>query len=144
MKAVDEVDEETATWPIPAQLKDELNRIKYTHIVNPLPVYKDDIFVAPIEVEKELKGALIEVTLNIEHYPIFKRDAPPHDTFVGDVLQVNILRSAEPVLPNIYKTRDVHKGPIKLQLKRNANEEQEEHPAKRARTEEKEGDHDEE
>jgi hypothetical protein len=45
-------DETTANWPVPVNMKDELEALMPTHAAQPLPVYKDDVYVPPTEVNK--------------------------------------------------------------------------------------------
>lgn len=130
------IDTETDLWPVPPHLADELDRIKYNFTVNPLPVYKDDEFISPSDVETCLDGALVEVTFNLEHYAIFKHNEIPHDTFDADVLQINILKDADKTPLSAFKLHNVHDGPIRLH-KRGAETSAVEEPAAK-KTKEKE------
>jgi hypothetical protein len=117
-------------------LANELDRIKYNFMVNPLPVYKDDEFISPSDIEARLDGALVEVTFNLEHYAIFKHNEIPHDTFDADVLQINILKDADKTPLSAFKLHNVHDGPIRLH-KRGAETSAVEEPAAK-KTKEKE------
>lgn len=109
------MDAETNLWPVPPHLAKELDRIKFDFAVNPLPVYKNEKFMPAATLKTCLKGALVEVTFNLEHYAIFKQNETPHDSFDADVLQITILEDGEETPLSLFKLHDVHEGPIKLQ-----------------------------
>lgn len=102
------MDEETENWPVPVELQDAFDAIKYTYRVNPLPVYRNDVFVEPLLVNKALKNALVEVHFNIRHFKIEE-----HDSFTAVPLQVIILKDGPPEASSPYKRKNMRDGPVR-------------------------------
>jgi hypothetical protein len=90
-----------------------LSRLMGTHIVQPLPVFKDDIYVLPPAVNSAMKGSLVEVHFSLKHYRIRKRDSKPFDSFTGLVEQIIILKPGEPRLSTSYKRKNILDGPYR-------------------------------
>lgn len=107
-RAATTIDEETDGWPVPVELQDAFDAIKYTYKVNPLPVYRNDVFVEPLLVNKALKGALVEVHFNIRHFKIEE-----HDSFTAIPLQVIILKDGPPETNSPYKRKNLRDGPVR-------------------------------
>jgi hypothetical protein len=64
------LDEETECWPVLPQLKDELNKIKFEYCAVPLPIYINNRFVKPPNVNNAIKGALVELHFELHHFLI--------------------------------------------------------------------------
>ena len=106
-------DETTANWPVTEDMREDLNQLMATHAAQPLPVFKDDLYVRPAAVNSTLKDSLVEVHFAIKHYRIQKRDSKPIDSFTGLVEQVIILKSGEPRAQNSYKRKNLLDGPYR-------------------------------
>ena len=99
----------TEHWPVPPHLRDRFDVIKYTHIITPLPVFENDIYVEPTLVNNTLKNSLVEVHFNIRHHKI-----GTYDSFTGIPIQVIILKSSLTPSPSPYKQKDIREGPFRL------------------------------
>ncbi|KAG2089313.1 uncharacterized protein F5147DRAFT_780644 [Suillus discolor] len=62
------MDEVTDKWPIAPDHEDDFIRIKYTHEAVPLPVFQDGKAIQPLEINRALEGALVEIYLSIHHW----------------------------------------------------------------------------
>lgn len=106
------MDEETALWPVPIAISDDMQRVALTHTAVPLAVYKDATFVDPTEVELAIKNALVEIHFGILHYKI-GRPGANFDSFTAAPKQLIVLKAA-PLEPNSgYKRKNVRSGPIR-------------------------------
>jgi hypothetical protein len=106
------MDEETELWPIAAEFVDDFNEIKYDFCIQPLLVYKNDLFIEPTEVERALKNALVEIHFGILHYKI-TRDGVQFDSFSVVPKQIIILKEAAPDMPSTYKWKNICSGPVR-------------------------------
>jgi hypothetical protein len=57
----EQVDHETEHWPITANLRKELDALKYDYHAVPLQVYVNDKFVEPVDMNETIQGALVKV-----------------------------------------------------------------------------------
>ena len=108
---VDLVDSETEHWPVSAELRDELDALKYEYLAKPLRVYVKDKFIEPADVNERIRGALIEVHFELHHYFIASE---AYDSFNGVVEQILILQPGKAPPETPYKRRNVREGPIRL------------------------------
>jgi hypothetical protein len=97
---------------VPTALQAELDNLKLSHTVTPLPVYRLGQFVEPLEVTRALTNALVEVHFRIKHYHIARKDGA-FDSFSGIVEQVVILKDGMPKAPNAYKRKKLRDGPFR-------------------------------
>ena len=107
------LDDTTAKWPVPDDMRAELQQLMGTHMAQPLLIFKDDVYVPPLAVNSTLKDSLVEVHFSIKHYRIHKRDSKPIDSFTGLVEQVIVLRAGEPRVGNSYKRKNLLEGPYR-------------------------------
>ena len=103
------VDDETESWPVPSDLQDALDNVKYMHSASPSPIYKDDVFVEPLMVNSALHNALVEVHFNICHYKI-----GDHNSFTAIPLQITILKDGALTITSPYKCKNIRDGPVCL------------------------------
>ena len=107
------LDEETERWPVPPPLRGELDRIKFEYRAVPLPVYVNDKFVEPVNVNSAIKGALVELHFELHHFPIRK---VAQDSFNATIEQIIVLRPGEARPMTAYKRKNPRVGPILAQL----------------------------
>ena len=105
------LDEETAHWPVPPRLRNNLNRIKYEYRAVPLSVYVNGRFVKPADVNDAIKGALVEIHFELHHFSIRKAG---HDSFNATIEQILVLRPGEPRPTTVYKRKNPRDGPIEV------------------------------
>ncbi|KAF8547644.1 hypothetical protein OG21DRAFT_1527015 [Imleria badia] len=87
----EEMDEETLNWTVPSEHQDEHNSIKPDFCAVPLPVYRDNTFIEPVNVPEQLENSLVEVNFTI-NYMFIKKDDIAHDSFQAEVEQIKILK----------------------------------------------------
>jgi hypothetical protein len=97
---------------VPTALQTEMNSIKESHRVTPLPVYRDDQFVEAPNVTSVLTNALAEVHFRIKHYRINRQEGA-HDSYSALVEQVVVLKDGIPKPVNAYKRKNVREGPFR-------------------------------
>lgn len=105
------VDAETENWSVPAEFRSYLDEVKYEYKASPLRVYGKHGFVEPIDVEEQLKGALVELRFDLHHYFIEKAH---FDSFNAGVQQIIILQPGNASAATAYKRKDVRDGPISI------------------------------
>ncbi|RDB22881.1 hypothetical protein Hypma_009994 [Hypsizygus marmoreus] len=111
---IDQVDDESENWPIPAAHSLLYNSTKYTHRVVPLPVYDvDRQFVDCIRANSALRDAVVEVHFTVKHYGI--RREPAYDSFSGVAQQILILKVAPGKKTNRYQV-DFRRGPVNIEV----------------------------
>ncbi|KAJ8583622.1 hypothetical protein M405DRAFT_845695 [Rhizopogon salebrosus TDB-379] len=93
-----QMDQETQNWPIPHELADEFDGIKYTYQANPLPLYHDNHLVDPSHTNAAINGALVEVTFGIRHWRI-----QDFDSFQANIHKIVILRPGPTYNPECVK-----------------------------------------
>ena len=103
------MDEETARWPVPPRLRDNLNRIKFEYRAIPLSVYVNGRFVELADVNNAIKGALIELHFELHHFTIRKAG---HDSFNATIEQIIVLRPGKPCPMTAYKRKNPRDDPI--------------------------------
>jgi hypothetical protein len=108
---VDIVDSRTENWPLPSNLREELDRIKYEYCALPLRVYIGNNFVEPRNVNEAIRGALVELHFELHHSENFMRR---QDFFNASIEQIMVLQPGQPRPTSPYKRRNVHDGPIRL------------------------------
>ncbi|KAJ3571257.1 hypothetical protein NP233_g3866 [Leucocoprinus birnbaumii] len=68
----EEGDDEIEGWPVPDDLVEELDAIKKTHRVLPLPVFDSDLqAIMPMDVSRLTLGALIELTFEVKYWKTY-------------------------------------------------------------------------
>jgi hypothetical protein len=108
------MDATTANWPVPDDMKEDLEAIMGSHKVQPLPVYKDDKYVTPTEVNATLPNALVEVHFRLRHYKIFRKGAEKCiDSFSGLIEQIVVLKPGSPRPLTGYKRKNLLDGPFR-------------------------------
>ena len=107
----EQVDHETEHWPVSADLRKELDALKYDFRAVPLRVYVGDRFVEPVDVNDTIRGALVEVHFELRHFFI----APDsYDSFNATIEQILVLQPGEAPPDTPYKRKNVRDGPIRL------------------------------
>ncbi|KAG1850843.1 hypothetical protein DFJ58DRAFT_729134 [Suillus subalutaceus] len=86
------MDDTTENWPVPTVYEDEFAHVKYSHHVLPLPVFEDEKPVAPLDINRTLEGALVEVHFLIQHWHL-----GGYDTFQAKADGINILKHSASV-----------------------------------------------
>ena len=94
------VDDTTEHWPVKKSLRADLNKIKFCYQAVPLPVYVGDCFIKPQDVYSVLQGALVEVSFELQHFCIKKKN---EDSFNARVQQIVILQPGEAHPANAFK-----------------------------------------
>ncbi|KAJ6617936.1 hypothetical protein B0H10DRAFT_2218108 [Mycena sp. CBHHK59/15] len=88
-----------ATWPIHVHLHGALENIVQKYAVHEFPVYDaDHQHVEAANVEAKMRGALVECSFRVLHYTF-----NGEDSFVGEMVQVVILRPKALQPPSPYK-----------------------------------------
>ncbi|KAH9020092.1 hypothetical protein EDB85DRAFT_1896360 [Lactarius pseudohatsudake] len=68
-KGEETVDSETEHWPVPAELRSQLDEIKHEYRAAPLHIYKSNQqFVEPADVNATLEDSLVEIPFEFRHY----------------------------------------------------------------------------
>ncbi|KAF8512170.1 hypothetical protein JB92DRAFT_336164 [Gautieria morchelliformis] len=94
-------------WPVRQAWCDELDAVKETHDVNPLPAYDlDHSIIVPKDYERCLLGAIVEVQVTLIHYLIGKKGS----TMVADVREMIVLQPPRELPPSPTK-RSLISGP---------------------------------
>ncbi|KAG2360516.1 hypothetical protein BDR07DRAFT_1412316 [Suillus spraguei] len=83
------MDDITENWPIPTELEDDFDGIKYTHRALPLPVFRDGIPISPLDINRTLGGALVEVHFEVHHWHV-----SGYDSFQAKAERIDILRDS--------------------------------------------------
>ncbi|KAK7002383.1 hypothetical protein R3P38DRAFT_3215534 [Favolaschia claudopus] len=95
-------------------LKDHLAAIAGTHDVRLLPLYDtDDTLVPENQIEKKLRGALVEVTYRLLHYNMTK-EGKLIESFTGEIQQIVIKKHGkeEPRTRFTRAARPLTFGPV--------------------------------
>ncbi|KAJ6576348.1 hypothetical protein B0H10DRAFT_1963488 [Mycena sp. CBHHK59/15] len=88
-----------ATWPVHSHLRGALENIVQKYAVREFPVYDTDHQrVEAANVEAKMRGALVECSFRVLHYTF-----NGEDSFVGEIVQVVILRPKALQPPSPYK-----------------------------------------
>ena len=105
-----EIDAETENWPVPLDLRTDLDNIKNAYQAIPMPVFVKDKFVELADVEETITGALVEIHFEFRHYHIKSKE---QDSFNATVQQILVLQpgTIRPSTP--YKRKSVREGPIR-------------------------------
>ncbi|KAG2359300.1 hypothetical protein BDR07DRAFT_1415406 [Suillus spraguei] len=64
-------------------------KIKYTHRALPLPVFRDGIPISPLDINRTLDGALVEVHFEVHHWHV-----SGYDSFQAKAEGIDILRDS--------------------------------------------------
>jgi hypothetical protein len=107
------VDIETRDWPIPSYCQSDFDDIKRTHRVQPLLVYKDGVFVEPVQTSASLAGSLAEFHFTIRHYNISKGASAAFDSFTANIEEVHILKLGT---PKSKKRKNPREGPARKKV----------------------------
>ncbi|KAJ6609362.1 Dor1-like family-domain-containing protein [Mycena sp. CBHHK59/15] len=90
-----------STWPVHTDLRGELDKLVEEYSVRDFPVYDTDHNrVDPVHIQAKMKGALVECSFRLLHYNF----GGPDDSFVGEIVQVVILRPKAQQPPSPYKS----------------------------------------
>jgi hypothetical protein len=107
------LDDISANWPRPEDMNKSFRKLISTHAVQPLPVYKDGIYVELQHVNAALKNALVEVHFSLRHYQIKDKNSDHFmDSFAATVQQIIVLKEGVPKKPNVYKRKNLLDGPV--------------------------------
>lgn len=104
------VDSETENWPVPADMRDDLDSIKHAFFAIPLSVFVGNKFVDAENAESVLNGALAEIFFELYHYAI---RGDNKDSYNGMIEQIQILQPGEVRHVDAYKRKNVRDGPIR-------------------------------
>ena len=78
----------TEHWPVKANLQADLNKINFDFEASPLPVYVEERFVQPNDVQEMLRGVLVEVHFELCHFYIQTEN---RDSFNATMQEVRVL-----------------------------------------------------
>ncbi|KAH9055121.1 hypothetical protein EDB83DRAFT_2225435, partial [Lactarius deliciosus] len=110
------VDSDTEQWPVPAELRSQLDGIKHEYRVAPLHVFKNnEQFVEPSNVNDALEESLIEIRFELRHYSFPSKN---EHSFNASIEQIVILRPGVARPASSYKRKDFRTGPVALRVKR--------------------------
>lgn len=103
------MDSITESWVIPTDLEDQFELVKYTHRAVPLPVFEDGQAIPPLDANRTLDGALVEV-----HFTVLQWHVQGYDTFLAKAGRINILKRSVSVaskhpLSDVDDEQPVHK-----------------------------------
>ena len=90
-----------------------LTRSSFKYQAVPLPVYVNEKFVEPTNVNNVIKGALVELHFELHHFAI-RRAAL--DSFNATIEQIIVLRPGEARPMTAYKRKNPRIGPIHVKL----------------------------
>ncbi|KAF8478324.1 hypothetical protein JB92DRAFT_2837996 [Gautieria morchelliformis] len=94
-------------WPVSLAWREELDAVKSTHDVNPLPAYDlDHKMIAPKDYERCLVGAAVELHVTLIHYLIGKQGS----TLVADLREMIVLWPPR-AMPQSPSKRSLMAGP---------------------------------
>ena len=105
------IDSETENWPVPSDLRADLDDIKKTYRAVPLPVFAKDMFIEITDVNDTVKGVLVEVHFEFHHYCIKSKN---QDSFNATIQQIIVLQPGAPRPTTAYKCKNVRDGPVRL------------------------------
>jgi hypothetical protein len=99
-------------------MKDELEALVPTHAAQPLPVYKDDMYVPPTEVNRVLHNALVKIHFTLKHYCIRQKGEKGKiiDSFSGLIEQIVVLKAGKARNASNYKRKNILEGPYRPKL----------------------------
>ena len=106
-----EIDHDTEKWPVPVDLRSDLDKIKWAYRATPLRVFAKDAFVEVLNVNNMISGALVEMHFELYHYCI---RATEQDSFNARIQQILVLQPGKPRPITTYKRKNVRDGPIHL------------------------------
>ena len=98
------MDEETECWPVPPPLRGELNGIKFEYHVVPLPIYVNENFIEPVNVNSAIKGILVELHFELHHFAFQKAG---QDSFNATIKQIIVLHPGEACHMTAYKRKNL-------------------------------------
>ncbi|KAF8267360.1 hypothetical protein EI94DRAFT_1801764 [Lactarius quietus] len=105
------VDTETENWPVPTNMREKLDAIKYEYCTQPLLVYMvDDRFVEPPDVVDTIGGALVQLQFELVHYHISKNK---HDSFNRTIAQITVIQPGAPPPTSSLKRTNVRSAPLR-------------------------------
>ncbi|KAH9037778.1 hypothetical protein EDB85DRAFT_1934385 [Lactarius pseudohatsudake] len=111
----DSVDSDTEHWPVPEELRTQLDGIKHEYRVAPLHVFKSNgDFVEPLDVNDALQESLVEIRFELRHYSFASKN---EHSFNASIEQIVILRPGVARPPSSYKRKDYRSGPVGLRVK---------------------------
>jgi hypothetical protein len=83
-------------WPARQAWRDELEKVKDTHDMNPIPAYDiNHQLITSKHYERALIGAMVEVHFTLIHYLIGKKGS----TLVADLRELIVLRAPQQQIP---------------------------------------------
>ena len=109
-----QLDEDTETWPVPAEMIEDFERIKFNYQPVPLPIFNNDNeeFVELLEANHAIKNALVEIHFGIIHYKIGKA-GQTHDSFTAVPKELIVLKPAPVGVASPYKRKNIRAGPVR-------------------------------
>ncbi|KAG6848763.1 hypothetical protein H0H93_014331, partial [Arthromyces matolae] len=109
------LDEESASIVVDWNMKETVDMFKLTHKMLPLKVYgPDDEPIAPEEVTRTIRGAIVEMYFRLKHYYMGNGDTK-YNCFSGIIEQIIVLRRAEHSTPSPFREAG-RKGPFRPRL----------------------------
>lgn len=106
-----EIDDETENWPVPSDLRNDLDNIKQCYRAVPLPVLVENRFIEARDVNKVIKNALVEIRFKLNYYHIVPDN---RDSFNGTMEQIRVLQPGKARPVNAHKRKNIRDGPIRL------------------------------
>ena len=108
--ADDTVDHETEFWPVPEDMREDLDKIKHTFRAVPLGVFARNKFINTKNAESFLAGALVMIFFELYHYAIHVDNK---DSYNGMIEQIQVLQLEEVRPVHAHKRKNVRDGPIR-------------------------------
>jgi len=100
------VDNETEQWPVPVDLRDDLDKIKRMYHAAPLRVFARNAFVEVLNVNDVIRGALVEMHFELYHYSIRAKNQGPQDSFNAHIQQILVLQPGKQRPITAYKRKN--------------------------------------
>ncbi|KAF5315528.1 hypothetical protein D9611_004941 [Ephemerocybe angulata] len=100
----DDPDYRIENWPVTRQAMPALEKVKASHIANPIPAYNEyGLLIHPTRYEAQLKGAVVKLSFVLNHWCIDHKDS-----FNLDVIKIRVLVPPPPLdTPTPKRNRQV-------------------------------------
>jgi hypothetical protein len=97
---------------MPDNYQMDLCALKRTHIVQPLRAYLNGNFIEPINVNRVLANALVEVHFSLKHFHIQQPGQNAFASFTGEIEEVHVLKIGVLKARSAYKHSNPWSGPL--------------------------------
>ncbi|KAF6745921.1 hypothetical protein DFP72DRAFT_783590, partial [Ephemerocybe angulata] len=98
-RPANDLDDKTASLPVPNDVKSELSTLKDTHRLNPCPFFDHD--GTPINISMGLQArllhAVVEASFTLHHFFFKATNGSMSDTYTARLVQLRVLKKAPPV-----------------------------------------------